>query len=150
MRTLTSFPCLLWHRVGPWGASLTDPYRADLKLGAARTPDSRALHINLQFPLVVRPFRGLLDSGSSNSFINSAFVSYSKLLTHTIPVINHSFYQVFYHYSFPFLLLSFCIYSVENSVTLCDIMRDRVTSRSRSHVTSQDMSHIVWLGVQDN
>jgi len=26
MRTLTSSPCLLWHRVGPWGASLTDPY----------------------------------------------------------------------------------------------------------------------------
>jgi len=53
----------------------------------------------------------------------------------------------------PFLYLS--IYSVGNSITPCDIMRDKshqkkVTSQSRSHVTSQDISHVVWLGVWDN
>ena len=48
-------------------------------------------------------------------------------------VINRSLYQVFYHYSFSFLLLYFSIYSVGNSVTLCDIVRDKVTSQS--HVT---------------
>jgi len=47
---------------------------------------------------------------------------------------------------FSFSLLYFSIYSVGNSVTPCDIMRDKVTSK----VTSQDMSHIVWLGVWDN
>ena len=53
---------------------------------------------------------------------------------------------------FSFSLLYFTIYSVGNSVTPCDIIRDKVTSKvtSRSHVTSQDMSHIVWLGVQNN
>jgi len=54
-----------------------------------------------------------------------------KVWDHTVDVINHSFHQVFYHYSFTFLLLYFSIYRIGNSVTPCDIMRDRVTSRSR-------------------
>jgi len=62
-----------------------------------------------------------------------------------ISVINCSLHQVSY-YSFTFCLLLFSIYSVGNSVTLCDIMCDNVTSRSRSHVTSQDTSQHSLVG----
>ena len=51
----------------------------------------------------------------------------------------------------PFLLffsfkISFLFIAWETHVTLCDRMRDNVTSE----VTSHDMSHIIWLGVRDN
>jgi len=64
------------------------------------------------------------------------------------PLLSPSTLSLFFSFSLPF----FSIYSVGNSVTPCDIMCDKVTSNvtSRSHVTSQDMSHIVWLGVRDN
>jgi len=39
---------------------------------------------------------------------------------------------------------------VVKSVTPCDIRSDRVTSKVMSYVMSQDMSHIVWLGVWNN
>ena len=54
---------------------------------------------------------------------------------HLVSVINRSFHQVFHHYSFPFLLLYFTIYSMGNSVTPCDLMRDRVTSKVMVMVT---------------
>ena len=95
----------------------------------------------------VDPQKGLNDASRL-----SASTSTIAIISTTVPdplaittVINCSFHQVFY-YSFTFLLPSFSVYSVGNSVTLCDIMRDMVTSK----VTSQDMSHIVWLGVWDN
>ena len=50
-------------------------------------------------------------------------------------VINCSFHQVFYYYSFTFLLLYFTIYSMGNSVTPCDLMRDSVTSKVMVMVT---------------
>jgi len=58
------------------------------------------------------------------------------------PLLSPSILLLFFSFSF-----TFCsIYSVGKSIMLYDIRRDRVTS----HVTSQDMSHIVWLGVWDN
>ena len=66
------------------------------------------------------------------------------------PLLSPSTLSLFFSFSLPF----FSIYSVGNSVTLCDLMRDKVTSRSHhghGHMSrSQDMSHIVWLGVRDN
>jgi len=62
------------------------------------------------------------------------------------PLLSPSILSLFFSFSF-----TFCsIYSVGKSVMLCDIRRDGVTSKVTSHITSQDMSHIVWLGVQDN
>jgi len=31
----------------------------------------------------------------------------------------------------------------------CDRKNDKVTSEVTSHVMSQDISHMIWLGVQD-
>jgi len=50
-----------------------------LHLGAAVLSACKLLYVLLHFPLVLSPFKGLVDLGSSNCFLDSSFVANNKL-----------------------------------------------------------------------
>jgi len=55
-----------------------------LLLGAVTTATPKSLHTSLSSPLVQSLFEGLVDSGSSDCFLDSDFVAKNKLLTREI------------------------------------------------------------------
>lgn len=69
----------------PWGVvHLRTPLEPKLYLGAASLHDCKALLLPVSSNMVSGKFLGLVDLSSSDSFINSAFVSKNNLVSQSI------------------------------------------------------------------